>query len=168
MRKSLKLLFGILLTMLFISCGSSDESVVEKYLPGTYTKERKEGEKAPFGFYKNLTIEHLKGNEYRITCQDRDDEDVRFIGGERVVTKITQETPDIYDFEISSIKLKQKSDSISEYSIEGFVTNIIENGTTISYANREVNYSGGMTLIIGKNTVEVLVWGNSLSSVRKK
>ena len=168
MRKSLKLLFGILLTMLFISCGSSDESVVEKYLPGTYTRELKEGEKAPFGFYKNLTIEHLKGNEYRITCQDRDDEDVRFIGGERVVTKVTQETPDIYDFEISSITLNEKTDSVSKYFIEGIVTNVVENGKSFSDADEGVNESTILDLIIGKNVVEVTLGGKSLSSIRQK
>ena len=38
MRKSLKLFFGILLSVLLIGCGSSDEKTVKKYLPGTYTR----------------------------------------------------------------------------------------------------------------------------------
>ena len=160
MRKSLKLLFGILLTMLFISCGSSDESVVEKYLPGTYTRQHKEGESIGFGYNKELKIEHLKGNEYRVTCVRNDK---HFSDGEVMVS-----TPDIYDFEISSITLNEKTDSVSKYFIEGIVTNVVENGTSFSDADEGVNESTILDLVIGKNVVEVTLGGKSLSSVRKK
>lgn len=160
MRKSLKLLFGILLTMLFISCGSSDESVVEKYLPGTYTRQHKEGESIGFGYSKELKIEHLKGNEYRVTCVGNDR---HYFGG-----RVEVLTPDIYDFEISSIELTQKSDSISQYYIRGFVTNIVEDGTSFSDADDGVNEKTILDLIIGKNVVEVTIGGKGLSSVRKK
>lgn len=159
MRKSLKLCGALLLSTLLISCGSSDESTVKKYLPGTYTRELKKGEMVGFGYKKELTIKHLKGNEYRITCQGHDKV---FLGEVEVLT------PDTFDFEISSIKLKQKSDSISQYSIQGFVTNVVVDGTTISYADEGINSTGGITLIVGKNTVEALVWGDSFSSIRKK
>ncbi len=159
MRKSLKLCGALLLSTLLISCGSSDESTVKKYLPGTYTRQLKKGEMVGFGYDKELTIKHLKKNEYRITCQGND----TLVWGE-----VKELTPDTFDFEISSIKLKQKSDSISEYSIQGFVTNIVADGTTVSYAEEGINSTGGITLIIGKNTVEALVWGNSFSSIRKK
>lgn len=159
MKKNLKLCGALLLSTLLISCGSSDESTVKKYLPGTYTRELKKGEMVGFGYNKELTIKHLKKNEYRITCQGNDKV---FLGEIEVLT------PDTFDFEISSIKLKQKSDSISEYSIQGFVTNIVADGTTVSYAEEGINSTGGITLIIGKNTVEALVWGNSFSSIRKK
>ena len=159
MKKSLKLCGALLLSTLLISCGSSDESTVKKYLPGTYTRELKKGEMVGFGYDKELTIKHLKKNEYRITCQGND----TLVWGE-----VKELTPDTFDFEISSIKLKQKSDSISEYSIQGFVTNIVADGTTVSYAEEGINSTGGITLIIGKNTVEALVWGNSFSSIRKK
>ena len=159
MKKSLKLIFGILLSVLFISCGSSDEKTVKKYLPGTYTRELKKGEMVGFGYDKKLTIKHLKKNEYRITCQGND----TLVWGE-----VRELTPDTFDFEISSIKLKQKSDSISEYSIQGFVTNVVEDGTTVSYAEDGVNSTGGITLIIGKNTVEVTIAGKHFSSIREK
>ena len=153
------LLVGVVTILALIGCGSSDEDTVKKYLPGTYTRELKKGELVGFGYNKELTIKHLKGNEYRITCQGNDS----IVWGEVEVL-----TPDTFDFEISSIKLKQKSDSISEYTIQGFVTNIVTNGTTISYADQGINYKGGITFIIGKNTVETLIWGNSFSSIRKK
>lgn len=159
MRKSLKLCGALLLSTLLISCGSSDESTVKKYLPGTYTRQLKKGEMVGFGYDKELTIKHLKKNEYRITCQGND----TLVWGE-----VKELTPDTFDFEISSIKLKQKSDSISEYSIQGFVTNIVADGTTVSYAEEGINSTGGITLIIGKNTVEALIWGDSFSSIRKK
>ena len=156
MKKSLKLIFGILLSVLFISCGSSDEKIVKKYLPGTYTRyDINDKEPVAFGFYKELTIEHLKGNEYRITGTGRD-----WYGKSK--------TPDTFDFEISSIELNGKSDSVSEYYIRGFVTNVIANGTSYSYADQGVNYKGGITLIIGKNTVEAKISGLGLSSIRKK
>lgn len=159
MKKSLKLCGALLLSTLLISCGSSDESTVKKYLPGTYTRELKKGEMVGFGYNKELTIKHLKKNEYRITCQGND----TLVWGE-----VKERTPDTFDFEISSIKLKQKSDSISEYSIQGFVTNVVADGTTTSYAEDGINSTGGITLIVGKNTVEALVWGKSFSSIRKK
>lgn len=160
MKKGLKLFCGALLSTLLISCGSSNESVVEKYLPGTYTRQHKEGEDIGFGYNKELIIKPLKGNEYRITCVGNDKYS---FGG-----KIKVLTPDTYDFEVSSIELIQKSDSIAEYYIRGFVTDIIGNGTTISYADYEINYKGGITLIIGKNTVEAKISGDGLSSIRKK
>lgn len=155
MRKSLKLCGALLLSTLLISCGSSDESTVKKYLPGTYTRYVNDKEPVAFGFYKELTIKHLKGSEYRIDCTGRD------WYGKSV-------TPDTFDFEISSIELDQKSDSIKKYAIKGFVTNVVTNGTTISYADSGINYTGGITLIVGKNTVETLIWGSGLSSLRKK
>lgn len=159
MRKSLKLCGALLLSTLLISCGSSDEDTVKKYLPGTYTRELKKGEMVGFGYNKELIIKRLKGNEYRISCQGNDKV---FLGEVEVLT------PDIFDFEISSIKLEQESASIKKYSIKGFVTNIVADGTTVSYARKGVNGTGGITLIIGKNTVEALIWGDSFSSIRKK
>ncbi|WP_288875334.1 hypothetical protein [uncultured Fusobacterium sp.] len=159
MRKSLKLCGALLLSTLLISCGSSDEDTVKKYLPGTYTRELKKGEMVGFGYNKELIIKRLKGNEYRISCQGNDKV---FLGEVEVLT------PDIFDFEISSIKLEQESASIKKYSIKGFVTNIVADGTTASYARKGVNGTGGITLIIGKNTVEALIWGDSFSSIRKK
>lgn len=159
MRKSLKLCGALLLSTLLISCGSSDESTVKKYLPGTYTRELKKGEMVGFGYNKELIIKRLKGNEYRISCQGNDKV---FLGEVEVLT------PDIFDFEISSIKLEQESASIKKYSIKGFVTNVVADGTTISYADEGINSTGGITLIVGKNTVEVLLWGDSFSSIRKK
>lgn len=159
MRKSLKLCGALLLSTLLISCGSSDEDTVKKYLPGTYTRELKKGKMVGFGYNKELIIKRLKGNEYRISCQGNDKV---FLGEVEVLT------PDIFDFEISSIKLEQESASIKKYSIKGFVTNIVADGTTASYARKGVNGTGGITLIIGKNTVEALIWGDSFSSIRKK
>lgn len=159
MRKSLKLCGALLLSTLLISCGSSDESTVKKYLPGTYTRQLEKGEMVGFGYDKELIIKRLKGNEYRITCQGND----TLVWGE-----VKELTPDTFDFEISSIKLEQESASIKKYSIKGFVTNVVADGTTVSYAEEGINSTGGITLIIGKNTVEALVWGNSFSSIRKK
>lgn len=76
-------------------------------------------------------------------------------------------TPDTFDYEISSITLKEKSDSISKYYIKGFITNVVSDGSTYSYANYGVNHSGSLTLIIGKKDVEVMMSGSSLSSIRK-
>lgn len=154
-----KLICGALLSVLFISCGSSDQDTTKKYLPGTYTRQLEKGEMVGFGYKKELTIKRLKGNEYRITCQGHDKV---FLGEVEVLT------PDIFDFEISSIKLEQESASIKKYSIKGFVTNVVADGTTISYADEGINSTGGITLIVGKNTVEVLLWGDSFSSIRKK
>lgn len=159
MRKSLKLCGALLLSTLLISCGSSDEDTVKKYLPGTYTRQLEKGEMVGFGYNKELIIKRLKGNEYRISCQGNDKV---FLGEVEVLT------PDIFDFEISSIKLEQESASIKKYSIKGFVTNVVADGTTASYARKGVNGTGGITLIIGKNTVEALIWGDSFSSIRKK
>lgn len=170
MKKSIKIFFGILLAILFISCGSSNESMVEKYLPGTYTRNnRVEGEPDFESYFKELKIEHLKGNEYRLICIGKDEWSSKYDDnlGRRIDT-LEPGTPDIFDFEISSIELEQKSDSISEYYIRGFVTNIVENGTTISYAESGINYKGAITLVIGKNTVEAKVAGKTLSSVREK
>lgn len=160
MRKSLKLLFGILLTMLFISCGSSDESVVEKYLPGTYTRELKEGEKAPYGYDKEIKIEHLKGSEYRVTCVRND---MHFSDGEVMVF-----TPDTYDFEIGSITLEEKTDSISKYFIKGIVTNVVEDGTSSSDADDGVNDTVILNFVVGKNIVEVNLGGYGPLAIRKK
>lgn len=159
MRKSLKLCGALLLSTLLISCGSSDEDTVKKYLPGTYTRQLKKGEMVGFGYNKELIIKRLKENEYRITCQGND----TLVWGE-----VKELTPDTFDFEVSSIKLEQESASIKKYEIKGFVTNIVADGTTVSYAEEGINSTGGITLIIGKNTVEALVWGNSFSSIRKK
>ena len=163
MKKSLKLFFGILLSVLFISCGSSDEKIVKKYLPGTYTREVEKSQRHKF-YYKKLAIEHLKGNEYRITCQDKDD--IYYTLDKKIIEKV--ETPDIFDFEISSIEVNEKSDSVSEYYIWGFVINVVEYGTTFSYANQGINEKIGLKLLIGKNTVEVTIAGKHFSSIREK
>lgn len=155
MRKLLKIAIFTLLTILFISCGNSDENEVKKYLPGTYTRQVKEGEPIGFGYFKEITIKPLKGNEYRISCIGND-----WYGEIKTV--------DIFDMEISSIKLHEKSDSIQKYYIKGIVTNVVIDGTTSSYADEGINYSGAIELIIGKNNVEILIIGNSISSVRKK
>ena len=152
------LLVGAVTILALIGCGSSDEDTVNKYLPGTYTRINID-DKQPvaFGFYKELTIKHLKGNEYRITCLDRD-----WHWNEE------KPTPDTFDFEISSITLNEKSDSINKYYIKGIVTNIVHNGSSFSYADQGINYSGAITLTIGKNEVEAQISGVGLSSIRKK
>ncbi|MCF0171911.1 MAG: hypothetical protein HUJ87_15575 [Fusobacterium varium] len=153
MRKLLKIAIFTLLTILFISCGNSDENEVKKYLPGTYTRQVKEGEPIGFGYFKEITIKPLKGNEYRISCIGHDKE----------------ATQDVYDIEISFIELKEKSDSVQKYYIKGIVTNIVTDGKwTISSADFGVNESEIINLIIGKDIVEVLNGGNSISSIRKK
>lgn len=154
------LLFGLFIVLVFMSCGSN-ESTVKKYLPGNYSQLNKE-KKRTFGFYKKLDIKHLKGNVYRISCIDRDD--ITYINGKR--TKVVK-TPDIFDFEISSVTLKQKSDSMEKYYIEGFVINVVQNGTTISYAN-SINKSGAITLTVGKSEIEALISGVGLPAIRKK
>lgn len=165
MKKSLKLCGALLLSTLLISCGSSDESTVKKYLPGTYIREiGKEKRNKSKYYYKELTIKHLKGNEYRITCLSQDD--IYYTLNKEVIIK--NETPDTFDIEISSIQLNQESDSIKQYYIKGFVTNIVSNGTTFSYADQGINKTTGMTLLIGKNTVEVTIAGKDISSIRKK
>lgn len=165
MRKSLKLCGALLLSTLLISCGSSDEDTVKKYLPGTYIREiGKEKRNKIRYYYKELTIKHLKGNEYRITCLSQDD--IYYTLDKEVIIK--NETPDTFDIEISSIQLNQESDSIKQYYIKGFVTNIVSNGTTFSYADQGINKTTGMTLLIGKNTVEVTIAGKDISSIRKK
>lgn len=165
MRKSLKLCGALLLSTLLISCGSSDEDTVKKYLPGTYIREiGKEKRNKIRYYYKDLTIKHLKGNEYRITCLSQDD--IYYTLDKEVIIK--NETPDTFDIEISSIQLNQESDSIKQYYIKGFVTNIVSNGTTFSYADQGINKTTGMTLLIGKNTVEVTIAGKDISSIRKK
>ena len=163
MKKGFKLLIGVMLLLSLISC-NSDESTVKKSLPGVYTRDIPKGEPIASGYDKEVIVKHLKGNEYRISCTGNNSYSSNSNGEEFVETH----TPDVFDFEISSVKVKQKSDSISEYSIQGFVTNVVENGTTISYADDGINNDGGITLIIGKNTVEILIWGNSFSSIRKK
>lgn len=166
MRKSLKLCGALLLSTLLISCGSSDESTVKKYLPGTYTRVLNKGDKRGVGNYSNkeISIKHLKGNEYRITCLDQDD--IYYTLDKKVI--VEARTPDTFDMEISSIQLNQESDSIKQYYIKGFVTNIVSNGTTFSYADQGVNKATGMTLLIGKNTIEVRIAGKDISSIRKK
>ncbi len=152
------LLIATTTILALVGCGSSDEDIVKKYLPGTYTRLNIDDKKpVAFGFYKELTIKHLKGNEYRITCLDRD-----WYWNEE------KPTPDTFDFEISSVTLKQESDSIKSYKIQGFVSNVVNNGSTYSYADSGINESGGIDFIVGKNEVEVLIWGSGLSSTRKK
>lgn len=152
------LLIGSATILALIGCESSNEDIVKKYLPGTYTRLNIDDKKpVAFGFYKELTIKHLKGNEYRITCLDRD-----WYWNEE------KPTPDTFDFEISSVTLKQESDSIKSYKIQGFVSNVVNNGSTYSYADSGINESGGIDFIVGKNEVEVLIWGSGLSSTRKK
>lgn len=160
MKKTIKIFFGILLTMLFISCGSSNESMVEKYLPGTYTRQHKEGDDIGFGYDKEIIIKHLKGDKYRVTCIGNDR---HYSSGEIEVL-----TPDTYDFEISSITLSEKTNSVSKYFVEGIVTNVVEDGTTFSDADDGVNESTILDLVIGENVVEVMLGGSSLSSIRKK
>lgn len=152
------LLVGAVTILALIGCGSSDEDTIKKYLPGTYTRiDIDDKQPVAFGFYKELTIKHLKGNEYRITCLDRD-----WYWNEE------KPTPDTFDFEISSITLNEKSDSINKYYIKGIVTNIVHNGSSFSYADQGINYSGAITLTIGKNEVEAQISGVGLSSIRKK
>ncbi|WP_300356921.1 hypothetical protein [Fusobacterium sp.] len=163
MKKFFKLVCCTLLATLFISCGSSDESIVKKYLPGTYTQ--KQDLKSNFGYYTEYSVKHLKGNEYRISCVSND---TVYRNNDGSIKERIEKTPDVFDFEISSITLNQKSDSISKYYIKGFVTNVIENGTTYSSANKGINNTGAITLTIGKNEVQVLVAGESIPVVRKK
>lgn len=164
MEKSLKLCGALLLSTLLISCGSSDEDTAKKYLPGTYTRqvEKEKRHKIRY-YYKEIAIKHLKGNEYRITCLSQDDISLKH--GQEI---IKNETPDTFDIEISSIQLNQDGDSIKEYYIKGFVTNIVSNGTSFSYADQGINKTTGMTLLIGKNTIEVTMAGKHISSIRKK
>lgn len=166
--KKIKIACGILLSTLLISCGSSEENNVKKYLPGTYTRQHKEGESIRFGYHKEVTIKHLKENQYRITCIENDDIIYTRDDQSRVVTKKISKTPDVYDMEISSITLKQKTDSAEKYYIEGIVTNVVANGTTFSSANKGVNNTAILNFIIGKNSVEVNLGGNGLLAVRKK
>lgn len=155
------LLIGTFTILTLIGCGGSDESTVKKYLPGTYTRETESKNTAYY--YKEITVKHLKGNEYRITCLDPDD--ISYIDKKVVVTP---STPDTFDIEISSIQLKQESNSIKQYYIKGFVTNIMSNGTTFSYANQGINKTTGMTLVVAKDIVELTVAGKDISSTRKK
>lgn len=168
MKKSLKLIFGILLSVLFISCGSSDEKIVKKYLPGTYIKERKEGEIIPFGYDKEIKIKHLKGSEYRVTCIGNDHVYRTRDENGRKIEKITPKTPDVYDFEISSITLNQETESVKKYFIKGIVTNIIEDGTTFSDADNGVNDTVILNFVVGKNIVEVNLGGYGPLAVREK
>lgn len=165
MKKFFKLVCCTLLATLFISCGSSDESIVKKYLSGSYSREHKKESEVGFGYDKEITIQHLKGNEFRFTC----------IGNDRIyrnndgsIKERIERTPDVFDYEISSITLKEKSDSVSKYYIKGFITNVVSDGTTHSHANYGVNHSGSVTLIVGKNSVEIMMPGSSLSTIRKK
>ncbi|MGY0395371.1 MULTISPECIES: hypothetical protein [unclassified Fusobacterium] len=158
------LLIGTFTILSLIGCSGSDESTVKKYLPGNYTIVHKKDSEIGFGYLKELDIKHLKGNEYRISCVGNDSTSGYINGPSKTIVK----TPDIFDFEISSITLNQKSDSVSKYYIKGFVTNVIENGTTYSFANKGVNYTGSIILTIGKNEVQALVAGNSIPAVRKK
>lgn len=152
------LLIGSATILALIGCESSNEDIVNKYLPGTYTRiDIDDKQSVAFGFYKELTIKHLKGNEYRITCLDRD-----WYWNEE------KPTPDTFDFEISSITLNEKSDSVSKYYIKGIVTNIVNNGSSFSYADQGINYSGAITLTVGKSDVEAQISGVGLSSIRKK
>ena len=160
MKKFFKLVCCTLLITLFISCGSSDESIVKKYLPGNYKINSETGSR----YFKELNIKHLKGNEYRISCIGNDSISGYINGPSKTIV----ETPDIFDFEISSITLNQKSDSISKYYIKGFVTNVLENGSTISYADNGINYSGAIILTIGKNEVQALITGKTIPAIRKK
>ena len=166
MKKSLKLCGALLLSTLLISCGSSDEDTVKKYLPGTYTRILNKEDKRGVGNYSNkeITIKHLKGNEYRITCLDQDD--IYYTFDKKVV--VEARTPDTFDFEISSITLNQKTDSVAKYYIKGIVTNIVSNGTSFSDADEGINSTSILDLIVGKNLVEVTLGGNDISSIRKK
>lgn len=157
------LLVGVVTILALIGCESSDEDTVKKYLPGTYTRETVPKNQANY-YYKEITIKHLKGNEYRITCLDPDE--IYYSLDKKVI--VTPRTPDVFDMEISSIQLKQESDSIKQYYIKGFVSNIISNGTTFSYANQGINKTTGMTLVVAKDVVELTVAGKDISSTRKK
>lgn len=166
MKKSLKLCGALLLSTLLISCGSSDESTVKKYLPGTYTRILKKEDKRGVGNYSNkeVIIKHLKGNEYRITCLDQDD--IYYTLDKKII--IEARTPDTFDFEISSITLNQKTDSIEKYYIKGIITNIVANGTSFSDADEGINGTSILNLTVGKNLIEVTLGGNKISSIRKK
>ncbi|WP_291259321.1 hypothetical protein [Fusobacterium sp.] len=154
------LLIGTFTILSLIGCSGSDESTVKKYLPGNYKINSETG----FRYFKELDIKHLKGNEYRIKCIGNDSISGYINGPSKTIV----ETPDVFDFEISSITLNQKSDSVSKYYIKGFVTNILENGSTISYADNKINYAGAIILTIGKNEVQALITGKTIPAVRKK
>lgn len=157
------LLIGSITILALIGCGSSDKDIVNKYLPGTYIRETVPKNQANY-YYKEITIKHLKGNEYRITCLDPDE--IYYSLDKKVI--VTPKTPDIFDIEISSIQLKQESDSIKQYYIKGFVTNIVSNGTTFSDAENGVNNTSMIDLIIGQNIIELTFAGHNISSQRKK
>ena len=157
-----KKLFSILLlSSLMLGCGFSEESTVKKYLPGTYTRNHKTGDDIILGYYKELKIQKLSSNEYRISCIKNDELD-------RNGKILEIYTPDIFDIEISSISPIQKSDSIKEYYINSFVTNIIQDGTTFSDADSGVNSKNIIKLLVEKDTVEVKVVRKFLSSIKKK
>ena len=105
-----------------------------------------------------------QGNEYRITCLDPDE--IYYSLDKKVI--VTPRTPDVFDIEISSIQLKQESDSIKQYYIKGFVSNIVSNGTTFSDVENGINNTSIINLIIGKNIVELTFAGHNISSTRKK
>ena len=157
------LLVGVVTILALIGCESSDEDTVKKYLPGTYTRETVPKNQANY-YYKEITIKHLKGNEYRITCLDPDE--IYYSLDKKVI--VTPRTPDVFDIEISSIQLKQESDSIKQYYIKGFVSNIVSNGTTFSDVENGINNTSIINLIIGKNIVELTFAGHNISSTRKK
>lgn len=166
MRKSLKLCGALLLSTLLISCGSSDQDTAKKYLPGTYTRVLNKEDKRGVGNYSNkeITIKHLKANEYRITCLNQDD--IYYSLDKKVI--IEARTPDVFDIEISSITLNQETDSIKKYYIKGIVTNVVSNGTSFSDADEGINVTSILYLTVGKNLVEVTLGGTNISSIRKK
>lgn len=161
-----KLICGALLSVLFISCGSSDQDTAKKYLPGTYTRVLNKEDKRGVGNYSNkeITIKHLKANEYRITCLNQDD--IYYSLDKKVI--IEARTPDVFDIEISSITLNQETDSIKKYYIKGIVTNVVSNGTSFSDADEGINVTSILYLTVGKNLVEVTLGGTNISSIRKK
>lgn len=168
MKKNLKLCGALLISTLLVSCGSSEEKTIEKYLPGTYIKQHKKGESIGFGYHKEINIKNLKGKEYRITCIGNDSTSYDRDENSKIIEVKDIRTPDVFDMEISSITLNQKSDSIEKYYIRGFVTNVISNGTTFSAADEGVNNSVSINLIVGKDTVEVNLGADALYSARKK
>lgn len=168
MKKKLNLCTALILSTLLVSCGSTEESTVKKYLPGTYIKQHEKGENIGFGYHKEITIKNLKGNEYRITCIGNDKTRYARDENSKVIEVKDIKTPDVFDIEISSISLNQKSDSVEKYYIEGIVTNIVSNGTTFSAADKGINNTAILNFVIGKNIVELNLGGNALYSTRKK
>ncbi|MGL5569259.1 MAG: hypothetical protein ACRDB9_08455 [Cetobacterium sp.] len=166
MKKILNITVLCLMSFIFFSCGSPEqkaEKEVKKYLQGTYTLT---GEKNGH-YFKEITIKHLEKNIYRISCTYKDEILKDRFGKE--TGEIRTKTPDIFDVDIYSFETKGNSDSIQEYVVKYYVTNVVENGTTISSANYGIGENSGLEIKIFNNKVGVIFWGMSqFYSERKK